>query len=98
MGLGLLGVQGLKAGQCTVFFYLEFRGFRVRGSVRVQGLVGSAAAPTNRKTRRRSISGTDEQGRTLLFYAVRGNRDDSGAGPWTFELLRAWFGGSGFRV
>ncbi|CAE7523276.1 unnamed protein product, partial [Symbiodinium sp. CCMP2456] len=28
---------------------------------------------------RRSISGTDEQGRTLLFYAVRGNRDDSGA-------------------
>mmetsp|Transcript_55416 Transcript_55416/g.104026 ORF Transcript_55416/g.104026 Transcript_55416/m.104026 type:complete len:230 (+) Transcript_55416:17-706(+) len=27
---------------------------------------------------RRSISGMDEQGRTLLYYAVRGNRDDSG--------------------
>ena len=27
---------------------------------------------------RRPISGFDEQGRTLLFYAVRGNRDDGG--------------------
>ncbi|CAK9079945.1 unnamed protein product [Durusdinium trenchii] len=27
---------------------------------------------------RRSIRGLDEQGRSLLFYAVRGNRDDGG--------------------
>lgn len=27
---------------------------------------------------RRPISGFDEQGRNLLFYAVRGNRDDGG--------------------
>eukprot|EP00931_Biecheleriopsis_adriatica_P019808 TRINITY_DN13397_c0_g1_i1.p1 TRINITY_DN13397_c0_g1~~TRINITY_DN13397_c0_g1_i1.p1 ORF type:complete len:218 (+),score=54.27 TRINITY_DN13397_c0_g1_i1:38-691(+) len=29
-------------------------------------------------TLKRDISGLDEQGRTLLFYAVRGNRDDAG--------------------
>ncbi|CAJ1364777.1 unnamed protein product [Effrenium voratum] len=37
---------------------------------------------------RRSIRGLDEQGRTLLYYAVRGNRDDAGQSQPSASVAR----------
>eukprot|EP00930_Biecheleria_cincta_P003472 TRINITY_DN104406_c0_g1_i1.p1 TRINITY_DN104406_c0_g1~~TRINITY_DN104406_c0_g1_i1.p1 ORF type:complete len:233 (-),score=27.18 TRINITY_DN104406_c0_g1_i1:46-744(-) len=38
------------------------------------------------KTLKKSIAGLDEQGRPLLFYAVRGNRDDGGKAQPTLPM------------